>query len=83
MTGGSPRPPVDRALVRRRFVELVVSIVVFDAIIIAIWYVLRVREMPPRTQLIFGWGWMLSTLLVVGVGMKRFRAARGMGRRRG
>jgi len=71
-----PRPPANRALVRRRFLELVVSVVVFDAVVIAIWYALRIKDAPQRTQMLFGWGWMLATFLVLAVGLKRFRAAR-------
>lgn len=62
--------------VRRRFLQLVISVVVFDAVVIAIWYAMDIRNAPQRTQLLFGWGWMLATLLVVGVGLKRFHAAR-------
>ncbi len=61
---------------RRRFLQLVLSVLIFDAAVIGMWYVLRIREAPPQTQLYFGFGWMLSTLLVVGIGLKRFHAAR-------
>lgn len=65
-----------RSEIRRRFLELVLSVAVLDAAIIAIWYAMDIRDASQRVQFRFGLGWMLATLLVVGIGLKRFHAAR-------
>ncbi len=67
---------VDRREVRRRFFQLVASVVAFDAAMIAIWYVMDIRDRPQEAQTYFAWGWMLATIIVVGVGLERFHAAR-------
>ncbi len=66
----------DRREVRRRFFQLVLSVAAFDAAMIAIWYFMDIRDKPEETQTYFAWGWMLATIIVVGVGLKRFHAAR-------
>lgn len=65
-----------RSDVRRRFLELVLSVVVLDAVIIAVWYATDIRDASQPVQFRFGLGWMLATLLVVGIGLKRFHSAR-------
>ena len=62
--------------VRRRFLHLVLSVVALDAVIVAIWYAMDIRHGSQTLQFRFGVGWMLLTLLVVGIGLKRFHAAR-------
>ncbi len=62
--------------IRRRFLELVLSVVVLDAIIVAVWYAMDIRHDSQTTQFRLGVGWMLLTLVVVGIGLKRFHAAR-------
>lgn len=62
--------------VRRRFLELVLSVVVLDAVIVGIWYAMDIQHGSQSVQFRFGVGSMVLTLLVVGIGLKRFHAAR-------
>lgn len=65
-----------RKEVRRRFLELVLAVVVVDAIVIGIWRALDIEHASQRDQFRFGVAWMVVTLVVVGIGLKRFHAAR-------
>lgn len=61
---------------RRRFLELLVSVVVVHAIAIALYYALDLPRTPARTQRIFAWVWMGLTVAVVLVGVQRLKRSR-------
>lgn len=61
---------------RRRFLELLVSVVLVHTIAIALYYVLDLPGAPARTQRIFAWVWMGLTVAVVLVGVQRLKRSR-------
>jgi len=69
-----PRP-VTRE-VKKYLIQLVVGIVVLDAIMIGVYYGLSVPLKPERTQQSFVAIWVVLTLIVVATRMKKIRQAR-------
>jgi hypothetical protein len=63
---------------------MVVLVVVLDAVVIAIYYTLGIASRPNQVQTMFIGGWVLVTLAIVVVYMKRIRQLRdaAIGRRR-
>lgn len=61
---------------RKHFLTLVVSVVVLDAVVIGLYYALHVAERTIKTQETFVAVWVVLTLLVVSIPMKRIRQAR-------
>ena len=61
---------------RKHFLTLVVSIVVLDSIVIGLYYGLHIEERTVKTQETFVAVWVVLTLLVVSIPMKRIRRAR-------
>jgi hypothetical protein len=67
--------PVTRD-VKKYLLQLIVGVVVLDAIMIGLYYGLSVRLRPERTQQIFVAVWLVVTLIVVATLMKKIRRAR-------
>jgi len=67
--------PVTRE-VKKYLIQLVVGIVVLDAIMIGVYYGLSVPLKPERTQQSFVAIWVVLTLIVVATRMKKIRQAR-------
>jgi len=61
---------------RRRFFELLVSVLLVHTIAIALYYWLDLPRTPARTQRWFAWVWMGLTVLVVLIGVQRLKRAR-------
>ncbi len=64
------------AALRSAVLRLAISIVVLDAIAIAIYYVADIPLRPPSIRYPFFAAWMLLTLVVVLTGLHRIRVAR-------
>lgn len=69
------------AELKRYLSWMVVAVIAVDAVAIGLYYALRVRSAPPRTQALFTGAWMVLTLVVVLTGLTRIRAARVRWRR--
>jgi len=67
--------PVTRE-VKKYLIQLVVCIVVLDAIMIGVYYGLSVPLKPERAQQSFVAIWVVLTLIVVATRMKKIRQAR-------
>jgi hypothetical protein len=61
---------------RKHFLTLVISIVVLDAIVIGLYYGMHIQQRTVKTQETFIAVWVVLTLLVVSIPMKRIRQAR-------
>lgn len=61
---------------RRRFLQFLLAVAAVHVMAIAAYHVFDVADAPPRTQRLFGWGWMAVTVAVVLVGLQRLRRAR-------
>lgn len=66
----------DIALLRRRMLELVGAVVVVHAIGVACLLAFDIRSRSPEVQRWYLWGWLGVGALVVGIGLRRMRAAR-------
>lgn len=67
--------PVTRE-VKKYLIQLIVGVVVLDAIMIGVYYGLSVPLKPERTQQSFVAIWVVLTLIVVATRMKKIRQAR-------
>jgi hypothetical protein len=79
-------PPVDpratqRAALRRAVLNLVVGIVLLDAIAMTVYYFAGIEHAPTRTRWIFVIGWSVITALLAGILLRRVRLVRFAGRR--
>lgn len=62
--------------IRRRFLHLVVAVVVLDAVAIGLYYAVAIPHRGERVQQIFVGVWMAATLVVVLPLLTRIRALR-------
>lgn len=62
--------------VKKYLIQLVVGVAVLDAIMIGVYYGLKVPLRPERTQQTFVAVWVVLTLIVVTTLMKKIRKAR-------
>lgn len=69
------------SLMRRRFLQLLVSVAVLHAVAIAGYYLFDIPRAPSDRQRIYAWTWMALTVAVVVVGLQRLKRARRSGRR--
>ena len=69
-----------RAAIRRHLVIMVASVVVLDAVAIAVYYLADVPHMAVRTRQYYTFGWMILTLVVVLRGLRAIRAERDAAR---
>jgi len=78
MAFGSPKS-------RKTLLTMVVLVVVLDAVVIGVYYVLGIPSRSSQVQMAFVGAWVLATLAIVVVYMKRIRQIRdaAIGRRRG
>jgi hypothetical protein len=69
---------------RKALMTMIVLVVVLDAMVIAIYYALAISQRSPQVQTAFVGVWVLATLAIVVVYIKRIRQLRdaAMGRRR-
>jgi uncharacterized membrane protein YeiH len=74
---GTGDPGADRrAVLRRRVLELVLGVVVLDAIAMAVYYLGGISHATAQTRMIFTVVWMVATAVTVAVLLKRVRRAR-------
>jgi len=76
-----PVPPVDpratqRAALRRAVLNLVIGIVLLDAVAMTVYYFAGIEHAPTRTRWIFVIGWSVVTALLAGVLLRRVRKVR-------
>jgi len=81
-----PVPPVDprapqRAALRRAVLNLVIGVVVLDAIAMSIFYLTGIAHGPERTRWIFVIAWSIATAVVVAVLLRNVRKVRFANRR--
>jgi len=61
---------------RKLLITMVVLVVVLDAVVIALYYALGIPGRPTQVQTVFVGAWILATLAIVVVYMKRIRQLR-------
>jgi len=79
-------PPVDprapqRVALRRAVLQLVMGVVLLDAVMMTIFYGADIAHGPSRTRNIFLIGWSVVTAILVGILLRRVRKVRWEGRR--
>jgi hypothetical protein len=67
---------VKRAEMRRATLQLVLSVVALDAVVLAVYHFGGIEQGAPRMRQIFTATWMIATVLVVGVMLRRVRKLR-------
>ena len=78
-----PRRPLPAAVApfrspaHRHLAVMVGSVLVVHALAIAVYYAAHIAAAAPRVRQGFTTAWTLATLVVVGVGLRRIRRARG------
>lgn len=77
----NPEKAARRATLRRATLQLVMGVVVLDAIAMAIFYFGGIEHGPEKTRTIFVIIWTFATALVVAFLLRRVRAARYVTRR--
>jgi hypothetical protein len=75
-----PRAPQRNAL-RRAVLQLVMAVVLLDAVAMTIFYGADISHGPTRIRNIFLIGWSVVTAILVGVLLRRVRKVRWEGRR--
>jgi hypothetical protein len=66
---------------RRRFLELLVSVVVLHTVAIAVYYAIDVAHAATRVQRVFAWIWMGLTVATIILGLQRIKRTRRAARR--
>ena len=79
-------PPVDprapqRVALRRAVLQLVMAVVLLDAVAMTVFYGAGIAHAPTRTRNVFLVGWSIVTAIVVLVLLRRVRKVRWEGRR--
>ena len=84
MTGPSPDEARDarRAALRAATLQLVLGVVVLDAVALGIYYLGGIDHEPTRTKQIFTGVWLVATAITVAFLLRRVRALRHAPRRR-
>ena len=75
-----PRAPQRNAL-RRAVLQLVMGVVLLDAVAMTIFYGVDIAHGPTRTRTIFLIGWSIVTAILVGILLRRVRKVRWEGKR--
>jgi hypothetical protein len=70
-----PRAP-QRAALRRAVLQLVMAVVLLDALAMTIFYGTDLAHGPTRARNVYLIGWSVVTAIVVGVMLRRVRLAR-------
>ena len=81
-----PVPPVDprapqRVALRRAVLQLVMGVVLLDAVAMTVFYGAGIVHSPTRTRNIYLIAWSILTALLVGVMLRRVRKVRWEGRK--
>ena len=81
-----PVPPVDprapqRNALRRAVFQLVMAVVLLDAVAMTVFYGAGIAHAPTRTRILFLIGWSVATAVVVLILLRRVRRVRWEGRR--
>ena len=75
-----PRAPQRNAL-RRAVLQLVMAVVLLDAVAMTVFYGAGIAHAPTRTRNLFLIGWSVATAVVVLILLRRVRRVRWEGRR--
>ena len=65
-----------RSPAARHLVVMVISVVALDAAAIAAYYLADIPSAPPTVRNVFTAAWMIATVLIVGIGLRRIRRTR-------
>jgi hypothetical protein len=81
-----PVPPVDprapqRNALRRAVLQLVMAVVLLDAVAMTVYYGAGIAHAPTRTRNVFLIAWSVATAVVVLILLRRVRRVRWEGRR--
>jgi len=81
-----PVPPVDprapqRNALRRAVLQLVMAVVLLDAVAMTVFYGAGIAHAPTRTRNLFLIAWSVATAVVVLILLRRVRRVRWEGRR--
>jgi hypothetical protein len=68
--------PTKRRELKRLLLIMVGSVAVLDAVVIGLYYAVRIQDRPIKQQQIFVAVWVVLTLIVVTTMMKRIRQTR-------
>ena len=80
VNGGLDDPrAIRRAAMRKAVLQLVMGVVLLDAIALTIWYGAGMANAPQKSRMIFTVVWTVATAITVGVLLRRVRVLR-MGR---
>jgi hypothetical protein len=71
-----------RATLRRAVLDLVIGVVLLDAVAIGAYYLTGIAHAAPRTRTIFVVAWSVATAVLVAFLLRRVRLARFAGRTR-
>ena len=71
-----------RATLRRAVLQLVIGVVLLDAVALGTYYLVGIPQASSRTQMIFIGVWTVATAITVAVLLRRVRLARFAGRTR-
>jgi len=82
MTEGEDPRAVRRAALRKATLQLVLGVVVVDAVALAIYYLGGIDRAPDNTRTTFAVIWTVATAITVAVLLKRVRAFRHVPPRR-
>ena len=78
---GDPRA-AQRATLRRAVLQLVIGVVLLDAVAMSAYYFAGIATAASRTRMIFVAVWTVATAITVAVLLRRVRLARFAGRTR-
>lgn len=70
---------IRRAAMRKAVLQLVMGVVLLDAVALTIWYGAGMTNAPQKSRMIFTVVWTVATAITVGILLRRVRVLR-MGR---
>lgn len=75
--GGSSDPrAIRRAALRGATLQLVLGVVMLDAVALAVYYLGGIAHAPERTRMIFAVTWTVATAITVAILLRRVRLTR-------
>ncbi len=80
VTPVDPRAP-QRGALRRAVLNLIIGVVVLDAVAMSIFYLTGIAHGPERVRWIFVIAWSVATAILVAVLLRKVRAVRFANRR--
>jgi hypothetical protein len=75
-TGRDDPRAARRAALRRTTLQLVLGVVVLDAVALGIWFLAGIARAPERTRMTFTVIWTIATAITVAILLRRVRRVR-------